>query len=316
MEKIETKPYRDENLKDRPGEIWKDIPGLEGYFMVSNHGRVKRLERVSFDQLGRKFTTAAKIKLPAINKSENKIKGDFRYRFQIQAKIDAVYYSFQVQRMVYYCFVEPFDLSDAKIVITSEQDNGLDIRPQFLRKTNWYEQTRRTYELGRQKATYEYDPSYRHASTSASKAVTSKKISCYDTSGKRIDTYDSISEAARTTGFSNSRLAIAAKKPYILVDGKFWRNGDSPSTTLSQRPTRDYKESRGMRITQFDKHGNPLAQFLAVSEAARVSNESHSSILSHARLGTISKSGFRWKLGLHTGKLDIPGKQDQDYEQG
>jgi len=314
MEKIETKPYRDENLKDRPGEIWKDIPGLEGYFMVSNHGRVKRLERVSFDQLGRKFTTAAKIKLPTINKSENKIKEDFRYRFQVQAYIDAVYYSFQVQRMVYYCFVEPFDLGDPKILITSEQDNGLDIRPQFLRKTNWFEQTRRTYELGRQKPTYEYDPSYRIAATSASVAVTSKKLSCYDASGNKTATYSSISEAARQTGHSHDRLTNAVKKPYILLGGQFWRHGEKIQTTIFERPKKDSRQSQGKRITQFDQQGSPMRCFLAISEAAHVCGESHSSILSHERNGTVSKSGFRWKLGIHTSKFDTADHKEDDHE--
>lgn len=33
------------DLRDLPGEIWKDIEGLEGKYMVSNKGRVKSLDR-------------------------------------------------------------------------------------------------------------------------------------------------------------------------------------------------------------------------------------------------------------------------------
>jgi len=33
------------NLEDLPGEIWKDIPGYEGMYQISNMGRLKNLER-------------------------------------------------------------------------------------------------------------------------------------------------------------------------------------------------------------------------------------------------------------------------------
>ena len=35
-------------------EIWRDIAGFEGLYQVSNMGRVKSLERIVIDKLGRK----------------------------------------------------------------------------------------------------------------------------------------------------------------------------------------------------------------------------------------------------------------------
>jgi len=37
---------------DMSDEIWKDIPGYEGLYMVSSHGRVKSLERLVFNLCG------------------------------------------------------------------------------------------------------------------------------------------------------------------------------------------------------------------------------------------------------------------------
>ena len=37
------KPYR---VPDMDGEVWKDIVGFEGYYMVSNYGRVKSCDRI------------------------------------------------------------------------------------------------------------------------------------------------------------------------------------------------------------------------------------------------------------------------------
>lgn len=36
-------------------EIWKDIPSFEGYYQVSNLGRIKALERTTFDKNGKAY---------------------------------------------------------------------------------------------------------------------------------------------------------------------------------------------------------------------------------------------------------------------
>lgn len=38
-------PYQNLSLEDMYGEVWKDIPGWEGYYQVSNMGRAKSLGR-------------------------------------------------------------------------------------------------------------------------------------------------------------------------------------------------------------------------------------------------------------------------------
>ena len=49
-------------------EIWKDIVGYEGYYQVSNKGRVKGLKRVLVASNGRKQDAQEKIKVPWSNK--------------------------------------------------------------------------------------------------------------------------------------------------------------------------------------------------------------------------------------------------------
>jgi hypothetical protein len=36
-----------ERIQDLEGEVWKDIQGYEGFYQISNKGRVKRLERLT-----------------------------------------------------------------------------------------------------------------------------------------------------------------------------------------------------------------------------------------------------------------------------
>ena len=43
-------------------EIWKDIPDYEGYYQVSNLGRIKRLERISIQSNGKSPNAVYHIK--------------------------------------------------------------------------------------------------------------------------------------------------------------------------------------------------------------------------------------------------------------
>lgn len=47
-----TEHYKNLSLKDIPGEEWRDIEGFEGFYQVSNKGRVKSLEREMFVNVG------------------------------------------------------------------------------------------------------------------------------------------------------------------------------------------------------------------------------------------------------------------------
>lgn len=49
-------------------EIWKAIPGYEGFYEVSDHGRVKSMERVITDVLGRKRIVKERILRPGRDK--------------------------------------------------------------------------------------------------------------------------------------------------------------------------------------------------------------------------------------------------------
>lgn len=45
-------PYQNLSLEDMEGEIWKDIIGYDGYYQVSNLGRIKSLSRDVFCGMG------------------------------------------------------------------------------------------------------------------------------------------------------------------------------------------------------------------------------------------------------------------------
>ena len=48
-------------------EEWRDIPGWEGSYQVSSHGRVRSLDRVVIDKNGRRSPRAGKVLSPALS---------------------------------------------------------------------------------------------------------------------------------------------------------------------------------------------------------------------------------------------------------
>lgn len=108
------------SLKDLPGEKWKPVPDLEEYFSISNKGRIKRLNSWT-ENRNKTFWKEHIISLFAL-KPDNK-----PYYFYTKLSCKGRNYRIAITRMLYYCFVEEFDLTDKDLVIINESDPQWDI---------------------------------------------------------------------------------------------------------------------------------------------------------------------------------------------
>lgn len=114
------------SLKDLPGEIWKPIPGLEQYFTISNKGRIKRLNTWTQNK-NKTFWKEHIISLFVLH-SDNK--ADYLYT---KLSCKGIGYPIKVNRMLYYCFIEKFDLNNKKLVVVNENQPHWDIDLSKLR---------------------------------------------------------------------------------------------------------------------------------------------------------------------------------------
>jgi hypothetical protein len=80
-------PYQNLSLKNIKGERWKDIPGLEMYFKVSDYGRVKRLEYELTYSDGRIYVKPEKIIKPVMMKIHNNFKNDDLFFLRIRVTL-------------------------------------------------------------------------------------------------------------------------------------------------------------------------------------------------------------------------------------
>src|SRR5450432_4205633 len=117
-------PYQNLSLKNIKGEIWEDIHGLQDHYQVSNFGRIKRLEYEMLYKNGAIYLKPEKIIKPTIVKQFNKFKNDYSYFIVNRVIFKQRRYNFSIARLVYYTFVEQFDLADHGIVIICKDENN------------------------------------------------------------------------------------------------------------------------------------------------------------------------------------------------
>lgn len=96
MKQSRLEPYLDVDLQDLDGEVWESVFGLDGYYLVSNLGRIKS---------ERRLTTKGYYTKEVIRKQQ-KIRSDGHHSLKISFCVDGV----ETQRLVSNVVAESFGL--------------------------------------------------------------------------------------------------------------------------------------------------------------------------------------------------------------
>ena len=115
------------------GEKWKDIPELEGYFVLSNMGRVMRLEYEKIYKNGALYILPDKLIKPQIIYSKNNFKNDYPEFVTSRVVLNGTRYNFMLARLIYYLFVRKYDMNDNRKIILCKDTNNLNIIPTNLK---------------------------------------------------------------------------------------------------------------------------------------------------------------------------------------
>jgi hypothetical protein len=297
--------YRDRQLQDRPSEQWEDIPGLDGYFQVSNFGRIKRNARELVNRKGNTRRLPEKIILPRVAKAFNKHARDYIYQLHAHLCLEGTRYYLPIRRLVYNCFVKPFPLDDLSLWIVSSRGSGLDISPDNLEMMNRLDNTRRIYARKRMVSIFRQEQ-YRRKGLIASLAVTGRQVSQYSKRGKKIKTFPSISDAARAIGINPSRISHVVNELEPTAAGFFWKFGNEKTFDVNSflaRRRQGYTEKRGTRVTQYDEKGNPVGHYVCLQDAGKAVQGHWTGISAAIRGVRKSAYGYRWKKGHHNRRI-------------
>ncbi|SIO53668.1 NUMOD4 domain-containing protein [Chitinophaga niabensis] len=296
--------YLDQSLRNRPGEIWKNIKEVNGYYQVSNHGRIKGLEREIFTGNGGVKILQERISKLVVYKAPNKYHKDFTFQLIVNIMVERKQKSFPVRRLVYKYFVQDFDLRDKKTVILVKNGNGFDIYPKNLMASTIINKVRRSVNLGRMVNNFGHIDLEK--SIQASTKVTSKRVSQYGNDGKIIKTYASIHEAARITDIYVNSISGVVNGRENTAGGYYWRHGEEASIdiiALKEQKAEHRLLLRGTRVTQYDLKGKFIAYYNSLKDAAKAANCGYTGISAVLRGKAKTAGGFHWVKGISKKRL-------------
>ncbi len=280
-------PYQNLSLKNLKGELWDDLPQLDGAYEISNYGRVKAKRRFAERQYNGGYWVKEKIlkqrkSIQIVSEGKRKL-----YRLSVTISYDGKKYSCQIARMVYYLFVKKFDLENRKIKVSAKDEDPFHIRPDNLMLTSTDVYMKKAYVLNRRKR--------------ESFGNKGKEISQYDFKGKWINSYPSISVAAQAVSGSSGQILKSVNEKEGFASGFIWRYGNR-KTNLSRIPKRVKKKIasdhfHASLVSCYDLKGHKIREYKNLKAAARSLNIQPNSIRKVIIGKSISAKEYYWKLG-------------------
>ena len=309
-------PYQNTELQNIKGERWKDIPGLQMYFKVSNYGRIKRLEYELEYSDGRVYIKPEKIIKPVLEKIPNRFMKDNAHFLRTSVTLHKQKYNFSLARLVYHCFKKPIELDEGLVVILAKDGNSLNITPSNLIMASIAAKQQRIFDLNR-KERFFADEKTRKRAIEKSKLANNKKVTQYSMQGKKIKTYSSIAIAAQKTGINNSHIGSRARGNEYSAGGFIWRFGSASEIdikpmldTIAKRRKKN-KATFGKKVTQYKLNGRRVAFFPTINDAAKTTGIKNAEISRVMQKKRFSAGGYYWQEGKGPVLIDL-----SDYEYG
>lgn len=216
-------PYQNPSLEDIEGEVWEDIPGLDGCYLVSNLGRIKRQRRQIQKSNGAICVMQEKIIKPKVAKLINNLKKDYTFCLMGKVVLQGKDVAFSLARLVYYCCVEPFDLDDNNTVILCKDTDNFNIQPSNLLLSTCDQKQQRAVDRKRFRSSFLDLTEEERATIRKSIVQTrSKQVTQFTLNGERIETYQSLLEATRATGVTINSIRKVALGEATSAGGFSW----------------------------------------------------------------------------------------------
>lgn len=239
-------------------EIWKDIKGFEGRYQVSNMGRVRSLDRWTFNERPR-FLKGMMLKL-----SLNKGRGYLRVSLSDGHRN---YKHIEVHRLVALHFVPGYKEG---LVVNHINEIKTDNRAENL---EW--------------CTFQYNLNYSDVI-----AWKRKPVYQYDLDGNFIKKFKCGNQAEQELGFAIVYAIYYSKRGYAHG---FLFSLEPHTKEYWNKVTKENK-GRTRRVAQYDDNGNELTRFNTVTEAAKAMNVTVTCISNCCKGKAIHAAGYKWRF--------------------
>ncbi|WP_288457350.1 NUMOD4 domain-containing protein [uncultured Chryseobacterium sp.] len=192
------------SLEDLPKEEWKVIEGFESY-AISNYGRIKSLKRSVINSNGGEWKMPDRIiKLHVGKYYNNYVKKDF-YSVRCRLSSEGKEYGKSVPRLVYYHFVEKFDMDNHKLLISFKDHNQFHVHADNLEKLSVSDVHYKTMKEGRGK-----------------KRNFNRAVSQYTIEGTFIASFECMDAAANALGINRTNILDVIEKEHFTAGNFRW----------------------------------------------------------------------------------------------
>ncbi len=285
-------PYRNKSLKDLKGEKWEEIPGTEGYYLISNYGRVKGVARYIENINGVGTWRKAKILSQCIGSNKNHYKNDYRFGTTVTYQVNNQRFVSMVRRLVYQAFIAPTTKESMENQYVYPKDgNGLNSHVSNLGLVTKSEMRKMTLAEDRYiPPAFKIDQEANRKHLLRLNRKKRRSVKQYHLNGKLLRWFPSVTVASRKTGISGSCISASARGNWLQCGGFVWRyDNDNYKGEL-----RDWK-GLTKEVIQFTVGGKRLKTYSSIVEASRACGIDSQSIIRSAKKRSKRAGDFVWR---------------------
>jgi hypothetical protein len=283
--------------------IWKDIPGYEGLYQISNDGQVKSLERKTYTitplgEIIHSQTKPSRIMKPTNTRGKSKSGYSFVFLSKETKK------PMMVHRLVALAFLPPVE---GKPLVNHKNGKKLDNRLENLEWCNKSENSLHSYHvLGNVANVSGILKKHGTRGKFYGSHPQARAVIRYDLSGNETGRFSCIKEAREKTGVSANSIidvcygrkdqANGEKWAYAETKGKRRSNSEwmKANNPMSGKTGVECPNSKAVK--QYDKSGNFLKEYGSGEEAERATGIKHVSCACRGERKTAG--GYVWKYSL------------------
>lgn len=261
-------------------EIWKDVVGYEGYYKVSNLGRVKSMERY-VTQGNHKRYVKERIKKQSIDPN-----GYLRVTLCKDRKSVQI----PIHRIIAEAFIpNPENKSEIDHINTNRIDN----RIENLRWSTRYENTHNPLTLQNCKErvyTKERTEKINKTRIERGRKCAPKKVYQYSKAGVFIKEYSCAKKAGEELNTNAQPISMCCKGDRLTAGGFVWRFYKEEFIECQKRTSRNARA-----ILQYDRNGVFIKEYKTVSDASKETGIYSGNIAKSARCTGKLRGKYIWK---------------------